>query len=40
MKSGRIVECAPARNVFAHPNHPYTRELLSSVPGLGTTSAN
>lgn len=36
MKSGRIVECAPAEDVFAHPSHPYTRELLSSVPGLGT----
>ena len=36
MKSGRIVERAPAEDIFAHPSHPYTRELLSSVPGLET----
>ncbi|MDR0993362.1 MAG: ATP-binding cassette domain-containing protein [Verrucomicrobiota bacterium] len=32
MKNGEVVECAPAEQVFMHPAHPYTRELLASVP--------
>ena len=32
MHRGRIVETAPARALFRHPQHPYTRTLLSSVP--------
>jgi oligopeptide/dipeptide ABC transporter ATP-binding protein len=32
MYAGRIVEQAPARAVFEHPAHPYTRALLQSVP--------
>ncbi|MFD0689285.1 dipeptide ABC transporter ATP-binding protein [Actinomadura fibrosa] len=34
MRDGRIVELADADAVFAAPRHPYTRELLSSVPAL------
>lgn len=34
MYAGEIVEDGPARAVFAHPNHPYARGLLSSIPRL------
>jgi peptide/nickel transport system ATP-binding protein len=32
MYLGRIVESAPAEEVFTHPNHPYTQALLAEVP--------
>ena len=32
MYLGRVVESAPADELFARPNHPYTRALLSEVP--------
>ncbi len=32
MRKGRIVELAPARQIFAAPQHPYTKILLSAVP--------
>jgi peptide/nickel transport system ATP-binding protein len=34
MYSGRIVESAPRRPLFADPRHPYTHGLLASVPRL------
>lgn len=34
MKDGRIVESGPTADLLAHPAHPYTRTLLSSVPRL------
>jgi peptide/nickel transport system ATP-binding protein len=34
MYAGRIVEHAPAAELFAHPQHPYTWGLLRSVPRL------
>ncbi len=34
MYSGRIVESAPRRPLFADPQHPYTTGLLASVPRL------
>jgi oligopeptide transport system ATP-binding protein len=34
MYAGRIVETAPARELYARPRHPYTRGLLDSVPRL------
>lgn len=32
MYLGQIVEIGPRQSVFNHPQHPYTRRLLSSVP--------
>jgi len=37
MYAGRIVETAPARTLFAGPEHPYTWGLLKSIPSLGGT---
>ena len=34
MYAGRIVEEGDAREVFAEPAHPYTRELLRSTISL------
>ena len=36
MYLGRIVESAPAEEVFARPNHPYTQALLAEVPRIDT----
>jgi oligopeptide/dipeptide ABC transporter ATP-binding protein len=32
MYGGQVVEQAPARELFANPQHPYTRALLKTVP--------
>ena len=40
MYAGEIVEIGDARQVFAHPEHPYTRELLRSTISLSTTGLN
>jgi microcin C transport system ATP-binding protein len=31
MREGKIVEAGPAREIFANPRHPYTRELLETA---------
>lgn len=33
MYMGKVVECAPAIDIFKAPLHPYTKLLLSSIPG-------
>jgi oligopeptide transport system ATP-binding protein len=33
MYGGRIVECAPSDALFTQASHPYTRRLLTSIPG-------
>jgi ABC-type oligopeptide transport system ATPase subunit len=32
MRKGRLVELATAQQIFAAPQHPYTKILLSAVP--------
>ncbi|MCA9178007.1 MAG: ABC transporter ATP-binding protein [Planctomycetales bacterium] len=38
MYAGRIVEAGPTDEVFANPQHPYTRGLMHSVPRLDVSS--
>lgn len=33
MNKGLIVECGETSSVFKHPEHPYTKLLLDSIPG-------
>ena len=35
MEKGRVVETAPSRQIFAAPQHPYTRKLMKATPRLG-----
>ncbi len=35
MRYGEVVERGPVAQVFEHPEHPYTKSLLASVPKLG-----
>lgn len=32
MYEGQLVEVSPAQQLFSHPRHPYTRNLLAAVP--------
>jgi peptide/nickel transport system ATP-binding protein len=34
MRTGRLVEVGDVRDVFARPQHPYTRLLMDSLPSL------
>jgi peptide/nickel transport system ATP-binding protein len=33
MHQGKIVETGPVRQIFRHAEHPYTRRLISAIPG-------
>jgi len=35
MYGGRLVEIGPVEEIFANPQHPYTRGLLASIPTVG-----
>ena len=39
MKDGSIVESGSVTEIFAAPKHPYTQQLLASVPHLGVTDS-
>jgi len=32
MNSGKIVEIGPTKQIFANPQHPYTKTLLAAAP--------
>ncbi len=40
MYRGKVVERKWVRELFANPEHPYTRQLLAAVPRIGTKSAS
>jgi peptide/nickel transport system ATP-binding protein len=33
MRAGRIIETGTTEELFTHPGHDYTRELLAAIPG-------
>ena len=39
MYGGQVVEQAPVKELFANPQHPYTRALLKTIPSLHGTRA-
>jgi peptide/nickel transport system ATP-binding protein len=40
MYLGRVVESAPVDELFAQPNHPYTRALLAEIPRISERRAH
>ena len=38
MKDGKVVESGNSAEIFGDPKHPYTRQLLDSVPHLGSVT--
>jgi len=39
MYLGRVVESAEVRRIFHHPQHPYTKGLMNSIPSIGTSKS-
>ncbi|AND86745.1 MULTISPECIES: dipeptide ABC transporter ATP-binding protein [Bradyrhizobium] len=37
MEKGRVVETATAADIFANPQHPYTKKLMRATPRLGVS---
>src|SRR5829696_4704973 len=40
MYAGKVVERGPVKEIFSSPQHPYTEELLESIPLLGMRYSN
>ena len=40
LHQGEIVECGATQQIFAHPQHEYTRRLMAAMPRLVPASAN
>lgn len=40
MNGGKIVELGPTKQIFAHPQHEYTKTLLAAAPLLARVEAN
>ena len=38
MQAGELVELAPVRDLFDHPQHPYTQALVAALPSLTATT--
>jgi oligopeptide/dipeptide ABC transporter ATP-binding protein len=38
MYLGKVVEIGTVWDIFHHPQHPYTRGLMNSIPSLSTTT--
>jgi peptide/nickel transport system ATP-binding protein len=34
MSKGKIVESGKAEDIYQHPQHPYTQQLLAAIPSL------
>ncbi|MBX3491249.1 MAG: ABC transporter ATP-binding protein [Parvibaculum sp.] len=39
LSRGKLVEAAPSAELFADPQHPYTRQLLAAAPDIGAASS-
>src|SRR5262249_4460291 len=39
MYAGKVIEEAPAGDLFARPLHPYTQGLIQSIPRIGRSTA-
>src|SRR6202142_2525439 len=37
MEKGHVVETAPSANIFAHPEHAYTKKLMRATPRIGVS---
>jgi peptide/nickel transport system ATP-binding protein len=40
MYAGKVIEEAPAAELFAHPRHPYTQGLIRSIPRIDTAAVH
>ena len=38
MYHGKLVEEGRTKDIFAHPEHEYTKALLAAVPNTGSTN--
>jgi ABC-type dipeptide/oligopeptide/nickel transport system ATPase component len=38
LHNGEVVELAPPAELFAHPQHPYTKQLVAALPRIPDTA--